>query len=612
MKFKTARKQIIAVVVSLFLFLSLGFLNEVYAAASLYLTASTTTTYPGNTFVIYPRVNTGGAATNAYTVSITFPSSLVQVVSMSKAGSICTIYVSEPSFTASTASINCGLPTPGYNGSSGGLGSITFRAKAKGTATISITGSSKVLANDGVGTNILGSRGSISINITDPPPPPVAAPTVTCSVGSTGEWIGETDITFNWNVPSGAVGFSYTLTQDPNSGAGRTNVGGGTIKSYSNLPDGTYYFKIAATNGSRWSNTTTYTLRIDTVPPKDLVIYSEPSNDSKIYELPLIYFEAADELSGIDHYEIKIDDGDFIVVQSPYQIESITSGKHTITVKAVDNASNSIEESIIIEMAEIPAPIIIKPKNGSYLPLLKEKLIVEGTAEPNSTVYIYLNGMKLAEVSSDDQGYFSYTHDQPLPSGEYELYAISKGETGIESSRSETVKFTVDPYALRIGMFVIPSPCLASLALVILTFLILLLLYLNRRYQEYRKRVKKSLAKVQKALDEEFDELEKDTMSGVETVTQRVSKKAGGELERDLSKEISEAEADIREAVEEIPSDKWKFGINIKGLGGKVKDLAEVFKRRIKRLWKSLKDLIQALKQKLKKPRTKKEKSKQK
>ena len=140
-------------------FTGLAAFNEVHAAASLYMAASSTRVYPGATVTVYPRVNTGGANTNAYNLNIVF-SGPITPIGISKGGSICTLYTAEPSYSASTASISCGLPTPGYNGTAGGLGSISFRATAIGTATVTITGSSQVLANDGVGTNILGSTGA--------------------------------------------------------------------------------------------------------------------------------------------------------------------------------------------------------------------------------------------------------------------------------------------------------------------------------------------------------------------------------------------------------------------------------------------------------------------
>lgn len=502
------KKQFLVTIIAFFTFLVLGTFNHVQAAATLYFTASTTGTYVGQTFTVYPRVNTGGDSTNAYSVQITFPSGLIQPISISKGGSVCTLFTQEPSYTASTATISCGLPNPGYNGSSGSLGSITFRARAKGSATISISGGSQVLANDGAGTNILGTRSSITINITDPPPPPINSPVVTCSPGSDNEWIVVNEVTCSWTVPSGAMGYSYTLTQDQSTSAGRTNLGSETSKTYSDLEDGVYYFKIAATDGSRWSNDATYTLLIDTTPPKDLEIVSEPSNESVITILPFISFNAIDDTSGIDHYEIKIDNGEYIVTDSPYQIESITGGEHTITIKTFDKAGNYTEESITLTIVDVPPPVIIKPKDGSYIPI-GEEIYIEGTATPNSIIYIYLNGELIAEVTSNEDGYFSYTYDQFLLQGKYELYAILKNENGIISEKSETVTFNIDPRAIRIGNLVIPGHCLSLSIIFIILLLILVIICLLKKPEKCKIRniinqITKKSKKIGKVIKKKF------------------------------------------------------------------------------------------------------------
>ena len=52
----------------------------------------------------------------------------------------------------------------------------------------------------------------------------------------------------------------------------------------------------------------------------------------------MLTFATSDETSGISHYELAINDGEFIRVTSPYQLEPQPDGEHIITVKAVDQA----------------------------------------------------------------------------------------------------------------------------------------------------------------------------------------------------------------------------------------------------------------------------------
>jgi hypothetical protein len=120
MKKLNISKKIIISFLSIFFFSILGTFNNVHAAATLYFTSTASSVYVGNTFTVYPRVNTGGSDTNSYYVSLSFTSN-IQPISISKGGSICSLFTQDPSFSGSTASISCGLPSPGFNGSSGVL-----------------------------------------------------------------------------------------------------------------------------------------------------------------------------------------------------------------------------------------------------------------------------------------------------------------------------------------------------------------------------------------------------------------------------------------------------------------------------------------------------------
>lgn len=531
------------------------------AAASLYMGSSTSQVYPGGTFTVYPRVNTGGAATNAYQAEISYTSN-IQAIGISKGGSICSLYTTEPSYTLSTASISCGLPTPGYNGTSGSLGSITFRALTVGTATVSYAGGSKVLANDGSGTNILGSVSGANISIVTPPPPPIEAPAVSCTPGGDNEWVSSQSITCTWNTPSGASGFSFIITQDQNENPGSGSISSETSASFSNLSDGVYYFKIKATGNNQWSTVTTYTIKIDTTPPEEVDIVTDPDASEEIDVLPMVSFNAIDAMSGVVRYEIRIDNGDWIEAASPYMVPSISSGNHTVAVKAIDAAGNQRITELPITVAEIPAPIITKPKNGAYLPI-GEYLIVEGTTTPDSTVYIYLDGKLIAEVTSDRDGNFTYTHKQLLLAGKHELYATSKGEGGIVSKRSEVVRFSIDIYAVKIGPYIVPSFCAGSFILTILVLLVLLAVLLIKRYSAYRKRVHENVNKSQDMIDQEFDQLKDDLRDDVEDMLSdktlnKDSHKLEHKLEQELDSELKETEVNVEDIVEKIPPETQK------------------------------------------------------
>ena len=110
---------------------------------------------------------------NAISGTLTFPSDLLSAESVSKAGSVLTLWVQDPSIAAGSVSWSAVVPNPGFTGR-GQVLLVTFRAKQAGSAPLAIS-QAQVLANDGNGTNILSgsSGGTLSISEKEAPSIPV-------------------------------------------------------------------------------------------------------------------------------------------------------------------------------------------------------------------------------------------------------------------------------------------------------------------------------------------------------------------------------------------------------------------------------------------------------
>ncbi|MBI5005417.1 MAG: hypothetical protein HZC03_02340, partial [Candidatus Lloydbacteria bacterium] len=136
----------------LFLFSGTG----IVYAASLYITPSSGVYNVGQTFSAGVYVSSPEQTMNAASGIISFPSDKLQIVSLSKEGSVMNLWVQEPFFsnTAGTLSFEGVALNPGFNGLTGKILSATFKVKAVGAGTLAFTQGS-ILANDGLGTNIL-------------------------------------------------------------------------------------------------------------------------------------------------------------------------------------------------------------------------------------------------------------------------------------------------------------------------------------------------------------------------------------------------------------------------------------------------------------------------
>src|SRR3990167_7541668 len=90
----------------------------------------------GSTFSVGVSVGSVDQAINAVSGVISFPWDKLEMVSLSKTGSIFSLWVQEPSFSNSvgTVSFEGIVLNPGFTGASGKILSMTFRAKIAGTA----------------------------------------------------------------------------------------------------------------------------------------------------------------------------------------------------------------------------------------------------------------------------------------------------------------------------------------------------------------------------------------------------------------------------------------------------------------------------------------------
>ncbi|MGE5392905.1 MAG: cohesin domain-containing protein, partial [Candidatus Saccharibacteria bacterium] len=182
-------------------------LPKAASAANLYLSPSSGSYPVGSNITVSVRVNTQNQDINTAEASMTYSGGVtLSTVSQGK-----TYYLAAPGSPAKgngTAYLAGGLPTPGYNGTSGLLGTLTFRARSVGTAVVSIV-DGKLLLNDGNGTNALSGRGSARFTITEPLVVP-AGGAVTVTSGSHPDqaaWFSNSNVDLFWTRPDNAYGF---------------------------------------------------------------------------------------------------------------------------------------------------------------------------------------------------------------------------------------------------------------------------------------------------------------------------------------------------------------------------------------------------------------------
>ena len=419
----------------------------------------------GSTFSVGVSVGSVDQAINAVSGVISFPWDKLEMVSLSKTGSIFSLWVQEPSFSNSvgTVSFEGIVLNPGFTGASGKILSMTFRAKIAGTANISFS-SGSVLAHDGTGTNILtGSRVAVvNIGAASSPAPSISpkepmtatetilkdnVPVITSSTHpDQTKWYADSSPEFSWNLPPRALEVRTLIGTSPSSVPTIRYSAPIGKKKVDALPDGTYYFHLQIRTAAGWSEVAHYRVNIDTTPPEPFSI-TFPHGIKGLEPRPIVLFNTTDARSGISHYDIKIGDGGPervapVAVSNPYSLPAQYPGMHTVFVTAVDRAGNTASASADFSITAIDAPIITSyPEEIESGDLMK----IRGTTYQNSDVIILIKQedkvIAEEEVRSSSSGDFIMIITKQMDKGVYTFTARVMDGRGAKSM--ETAPLTV-------------------------------------------------------------------------------------------------------------------------------------------------------------------------
>jgi hypothetical protein len=365
----------IAVIAALFIGAFSGIAAE---AAELVVSPSTGSYAVGQSFTATIQVNPQGKSVNAVEAKLNFDNTKFAVVSLSKTGSVFSLWTTEPTFSnnAGTIDFGGGSPTP-FTGRSN-LITVTFRTLAEGTGNVGVSTAS-VLAADGLGTNVYTGASPATYTITaastpttptptpeepaaeeeeegtaapitfgDPPRAPEAGSTVFLDPD---KWYATKNGLFTWEVPfdvdelaldlSTSSEFEPVTTYDPPIDELALND---TV-----LIDGVQYLTMQYKNQVGWGGILHRKLMIDTIPPEKFAINVRAGNSPTAF--PLLTFEAEDSISGIDRYEMTIADGEPIPITPDeaklgYMLKELEDGTYTIRVTAFDKAGNETLSSV--------------------------------------------------------------------------------------------------------------------------------------------------------------------------------------------------------------------------------------------------------------------------
>ena len=351
------------------------------SAADVLLSPASGSYASGQTFTITVQADPKGDSINAVEAELSFDSSVLSVVSISKDGSAFSLWTTEPTFSnsAGTIAFGGGSPTPFSSRSS--LVSITFRTTGTGDGQVSFSDAS-VLAADGLGTDVVGNTPGATYTVATADVPPPATPTPPAAadtppptedsdeaitfgdpprppeVGSQAflepdVWYNKTEGVFTWELPFDVTAVRVELATSSDNEPSKTFDP--PIETFSlnedNIREGAQYLSIQYKNQVGWGAVTNRKILIDTKPPEPFTIAVRPGNSPDSF--PQLRFAANDKTSGIERYELIIADQEPLVITPDeaalgYLLRDLEDGTYTASVTATDKAGNKTESSAAV------------------------------------------------------------------------------------------------------------------------------------------------------------------------------------------------------------------------------------------------------------------------
>ena len=311
---------------------------------------------------------------NSANATLNFDNTLLSATNVSKTSSAFSLWAVEPSSdnAKGTVSFEGGNTTPLTGKKT--LLSVTFKVLKEGKASLSFSAGS-VLAADGKGTDILGTKNTASYDLSagapspDPPPPPPESSSnsgakpdlpVINSPSHPNEnlFYAAPKAKFTWDLPEDVTVVRLVLDSSPSTTPSTSYDPAISEKEFDQLSDGTMYLHLRYKNDAGLGPTAHRQIKVDKTPPDAFTL--KTATDASSTDVTLT-FSATDSLSGVDHYEISVDGGTPTkvsltdVLSGSFTLSSQPAGNHKIKVSAFDKAGNSTSADGDFKIIDIAA-----------------------------------------------------------------------------------------------------------------------------------------------------------------------------------------------------------------------------------------------------------------
>jgi hypothetical protein len=322
-------------------------------------------------------------------------------------------------------------------------------------------------------------------------------------------WYESSNAMLTWEINNETSGVSFVLDKIADTEPGNKSDGLLEKKEYQGLADGIWYFHLKLKEKD-WGQASHYRLQIDSRPPFTFAITIDQDD---LNDWPTLIFKAEDEFSGIDKYQIMIDnlaqEGETITADvGKYKAVGLEAGNHIALVRAIDKAGNETIATVQFSIKPSAPPVI---KNYSREIRAGDKFYASGTSGENQTVTVYLQaeGEKIINktTNSDAAGNWILIGDEQLSQGRFIFWAEASNANGLKSEASAKETFLVAPSTFsKIASFINQYFTVFVSLLFLSILVIVLIVYL---FDLIRRKLKKETIEVETVLHQALEHLKK-------------------------------------------------------------------------------------------------------
>ena len=310
----------------------------------------------GSTQQIGVEVETGGEAINVISFVLNYDPTKITVDDLVTNNSICpeSLFIENSiDNEAGQVKVSCGIPN-GFSDVRGTVAELAITPTAEGDFRLIFGEETTVLANDGLGTDVLrfaenGSyQASLGQSSRDSDIPPRM--TVFSETHPNRELeYNSSSIDFSWLNAGDRYDYIYAFDKDPNTiPSGERSTTNNSL-NFSVSEDGTYYLHVAARRGDTRGPVSHYRAMVDTTPPNPPIVKASSTSVS-VGNVVRFEFSTDDTDELQPNFYLRIGNDVFVPTTQQVYVPFFERGTHKVTVRVFDTAGNYTDTSMNINV----------------------------------------------------------------------------------------------------------------------------------------------------------------------------------------------------------------------------------------------------------------------